>query len=980
MSVRTDVINLNVNINGDASKAKLNELRKSAADIKFEMQGLKKGTEEYIAKNKELSSVKNQMDELKKSIGVSALSLKELNSEATKLRSMRDSVTQGTEAWIKYDAQLKEVQAQQAKVKTASDGIGNSLKNSSDHGTRFKETFTELGKEALKFVGVMYIFEKIKEFFTGAVEHAMHAEESFARLNNILSNLGRQDVLPRITKSVEQLGAEFKYLEKANITEVFQKLITYGKLTERQINDLMPVIINFAAKARISLEEAADVMTKALEGNSKALKQYGINIKDGSDVTERFSILMNDLKPRVDGAAEAFGKTFAGQIAIAKQELVDTEEEIGNKLIPVLATLLKFTSNAITGLGKMFGLINNGFDLDKLEANLNKNNTSADAAAKSLAARGNGLNGQQKDEYIKSLEDNAAKLKQQAIAAANDRSAFQGQSYGKKYSPEELKAIYKQNAENATNFLQASIINERAADILKNVHVNLDKVLGKGGHEKDKGDNKIEELRKQFEELMDKVYETLGKDTMSPLEAGFIKINDEMRKQLELIDELQKKHAISAKEAKSAQKDIHEAAAAASNELYQKITDAIAKKRGSTGTIIEPSDIINEEAFDKQMQKILAHAKSAVPGMSKDRIAGAQLDVNHDEKGSKQWLNDQLRLLNLQEDQELQNTELTENEKQLIREKYNQKRLDADDAVIDAEAAKASELVSKATSVNNILMNLENARMNRVLRNNELEKQGMQKAVNSKLMSQEQYNAAVTKMDNDADKQKRRLARDQAKREQALSLSTAAINGYVAISKAATALPWPFNLPGIIAETVRSGLLIAGIASQPLPELGTGGWLKDGQTHAQGGVNANIEKDEAVMKASAMTDSNQYTVTGTAAQITSALNSNAGGVSWAAGANMQPAWRTTRPQQLNPSMPRIMAMGGYNAATQTASSGSDASAGILQQMLQEQRGFKEEISTWQRNIHTVYSASDVKNRTIIDTYYNAAKNASKLSQ
>ena len=969
MSVRTDVINLNVNINGDASKAKLNELRKSAADIKFEMQGLKKGTEEYIAKNKELASVKNQMDELKKSIGVSALSLKELNSEATKLKSMRDSVTQGTEAWIKYDAQLKEVQAQQAKVKTASDGIGNSLKNANDHGSSFGKVFTHVAEAAASWFAIEAVLEKVKEFFKGSVEEAMKYEESMSRLHNILDNLGRADVFDRLKEKAEALANQFKYLHAPDVVEVFQKLITYGKLTENQITDLTSVIINFAAKQRITLTEATDVMTKALEGNSKELKKYGVNVKDGADVTERFSILMNDLKPRVEGAADAFGKTFAGQLAIARKELAETEEEIGGKMIPVLTALLRTVSMAMKGVGESFQFLSDAstmglkaaFTMQKARDVMDSIKKSEEQQVDNLVKMYDGKNANGKmrtaDEKIKMLaKDREFDEEQLRLAEAAQDTA--------KYK------MYKKNIDQINAAIEKLAQAGDGNEILG---------FGDDSKKKDKG-NKIEELRKKFEELMDKVHETLGKDTMSPLEAGFIKINDEMRKQLELIDELQKKHAISAKEAKSAQKDIHEAAAAASNELYQKITDAIAKKRGSTGTIIEPSDIINEEAFDKQMQKILAHAKSAVPGMSKDRIAGAQLDVNHDEKGSKQWLNDQLRLLNLQEDQELQNTELTENEKQLIREKYNQKRLDADDAVIDKEAAKASELVSKATSVNNILMNLENARMNRVLRNNELEKQGMQKAVTSKLMSQEQYNAAVTKMDNDADKQKRRLARDQAKREQAISLSQAVINGYVAVSKAATALPWPFNLPGIIAETVRSGLLIAGIASQPLPELGTGGWMQDGQTHAQGGVNANIEKNEAVMKASAMTDNNQYTVSGTPAQITSALNSNAGGVSWAAGATMQPAWRTARPQQLNPSMPRIMALGGYNAATQSASGGSDASAAILQQLLQKHTELGDKIESWQGRIHTVYSASDVKNRTIVDNYYNAAKNASKLSQ
>ena len=80
MSVRTDQINLVVNVNGNDAKSKLNDLRKSAAGISSEMKELKKGTAEYVAKSKELKEVNSQMDALKKTIGITALSQKELST------------------------------------------------------------------------------------------------------------------------------------------------------------------------------------------------------------------------------------------------------------------------------------------------------------------------------------------------------------------------------------------------------------------------------------------------------------------------------------------------------------------------------------------------------------------------------------------------------------------------------------------------------------------------------------------------------------------------------------------------------------------------------------------------------------------------------------------------------------------------------------------------------------------------------------
>jgi hypothetical protein len=122
------------------------------------------------------------------------------------------------------------------------------------------------------------------------------------------------------------LAEEFKLFKADDVQEVFTKLITYGKLTEHQIDELTPVIVNFAEQQRISLTDATSVITKALEGNSRGLKEYGINIKDASTVTERFAGIMEGLAPRVEGAAEAFGNTTQGQI---KKTEVQIEELAG---------------------------------------------------------------------------------------------------------------------------------------------------------------------------------------------------------------------------------------------------------------------------------------------------------------------------------------------------------------------------------------------------------------------------------------------------------------------------------------------------------------------------------------------------------------------------------------------------------------------------------------------------------------------------
>jgi hypothetical protein len=197
--------------------------------------------------------------------------------------------------------------------------------------------------QAIPLIGIA----AVTGFLKGAVDEALAAERATSRLNNTLSNLGRTDAFDRLINKAEEMADTFTFIDNDDVIGVFEQLITYGKLTETQIKQLTPVIIDFAAKSRISLAESASVIIKALEGNGKALKEYGINIKDAGTEAERLNVIMTTLKDKVDGAAAAFANTSEGSIASATQQFANLKEEIGTQLLPVLNQLLTFFKNAI---------------------------------------------------------------------------------------------------------------------------------------------------------------------------------------------------------------------------------------------------------------------------------------------------------------------------------------------------------------------------------------------------------------------------------------------------------------------------------------------------------------------------------------------------------------------------------------------------------------------------------------------------------
>lgn len=178
--------------------------------------------------------------------------------------------------------------------------------------------------------------------------------------------------------------------------------------------------------------------------------------------------------------------------------------------------------------------------------------------------------------------------------------------------------------------------------------------------------------------------------------------------------------------------------------------------------------------------------------------------------------------------------------------------------------------------------------------------------MDQKLISKGQYDKKVAEADLEMDRKERALKRKQAERDKAYNIFQAIINTASAVAALLA------NPPMAILAGILGAIQIATISSQPLPELGKGDWIRNGDKHSDssGGIPAMIERDEAVMSAAAMKNSKKFTISGSTAQITSALNHRAGGTAWASGASILPMWATAMPARINPGLPKIMEQGG----------------------------------------------------------------------
>ncbi len=184
-------------------------------------------------------------------------------------------------------------------------------------------------------------------FGASSVKAYIEAEQSSARLD---------DALARFPATADRSRASFDALNSSLATKTRfdddatasgQAVLAQFQLTGTQIQQLTPLLQDYAAKTGKELPDAANVLGKALQGKGKALAEVGIKFKDAGSTGANFEQIMGGLRTQVGGFATVEGKTAAGQAEILKNQFGEVQETVGAALLPVLTRFTTFLSSTL---------------------------------------------------------------------------------------------------------------------------------------------------------------------------------------------------------------------------------------------------------------------------------------------------------------------------------------------------------------------------------------------------------------------------------------------------------------------------------------------------------------------------------------------------------------------------------------------------------------------------------------------------------
>lgn len=269
---------------------------------------------------------------------------------------------------------LRQITPLDAKLKAIDANVGQFQRNVGN----YKSGLIEFGGAVRNILGAAGIGLGLSEGFTflkESIGEFTKSEKVVKDLGFALKNLQGEGgaALDRLNTQAEDLEATFGLFESEDISILQKQLVQLG-LNSKDVEKLTPKIIDLAAATGKSLPEATDIAIKAINGQTKGLKEVGLNFDDTGSRLDNYNILLGKLD-KFQGAAAQSADTLQGKqtrVAIAWGNI---KEAVGEYLTTVASDLL------------------DGFDLlsgklSETDLQLKALQSTFEESAKSIAAKG----------------------------------------------------------------------------------------------------------------------------------------------------------------------------------------------------------------------------------------------------------------------------------------------------------------------------------------------------------------------------------------------------------------------------------------------------------------------------------------------------------------------------------------------------------------------------------------------------------------
>jgi hypothetical protein len=230
----------------------------------------------------------------------------------------------------------------QAGVAKATQGLNQITERSSKLGSAFgnlKTTMLGVLGGNLLTTGVMAIGHELNAM----KQETIDLQTQTARLNQALNGVGITSA--KTQKDVYNTADAYYQLgfQGSEAISAMGTLVTAtGDVS--QANKLMAMSADLARYKNISMEDSAKILARGTQGSAKAFKELGITLDTTIPKNQAIAKAFDELNTKIGGQAQAYTKTFAGQMAILKERFDQVFQTVAAKILPVLSAFLGYLS------------------------------------------------------------------------------------------------------------------------------------------------------------------------------------------------------------------------------------------------------------------------------------------------------------------------------------------------------------------------------------------------------------------------------------------------------------------------------------------------------------------------------------------------------------------------------------------------------------------------------------------------------------
>jgi hypothetical protein len=268
-------------------------------------------------------------------------SIQSFNTEVIKSeRTVKHAGDAGTIAFNKQATAVKGATDAQRKLQSESTKTGSTFSNA------INKTAGSLGNisgslgQIAAGLGIAFGTQQVIAFGKEAIAQFAEAELNAKKLSFAVKNIAG-DSEASFNRLMAQSGnlQGVSIFSDDDIQRAQTALLQYG-LTTDQVEKLIPAIVDLASATGEDLSSAQDRVLNGINGQTKGLKDVGLQFKDTGDKTKNFEIILDGLNNKFTGATADALDTTAGKIANLKNQFGEIQESLGGEILTVVSEMV----------------------------------------------------------------------------------------------------------------------------------------------------------------------------------------------------------------------------------------------------------------------------------------------------------------------------------------------------------------------------------------------------------------------------------------------------------------------------------------------------------------------------------------------------------------------------------------------------------------------------------------------------------------